>query len=127
NYGNNHGQQPSHKRHNTRGQNVARAYVAGNNKERGYEGTLPLCNKCKLLHVGPCTIRCGKCNKIGHLTRNCKVTNSTTSTQKGQMVNQRVVTYFECGVQGHYRKDYPKIKNQNRGDKARIPDAHRVG
>ncbi|GJX74992.1 hypothetical protein Tco_0313587 [Tanacetum coccineum] len=25
--------------------------------------------------------------------------------------------------QGHYRKDCPKIKNQNRGNKARVPDA----
>ncbi|GKA99574.1 putative reverse transcriptase domain-containing protein, partial [Tanacetum coccineum] len=123
NYGNNHGQQPSHKRQNTGGQNVARAYVVGNNEEREYKGTLPFCNKCKLHHVGPCTVRCGKCNKIGHLTRNCKVTNSTTSTQRGQMVNQRAVTCFECGAQGHYRKDCPKIKNQNRGDKARVPDA----
>ncbi|GJS84481.1 putative reverse transcriptase domain-containing protein [Tanacetum coccineum] len=123
NYGNNHGQQPPHKRQNTGGQNVARAYVAGNNEERQYEGTLPLCNKCKLHHVGPCTARCGKCNKIGHLTRNCRVTNSTTPTQRGQMVNQRVVTCFECGAQGHYRKDCPKIKNQNRGNKARVPDA----
>ncbi|GJR86447.1 putative reverse transcriptase domain-containing protein [Tanacetum coccineum] len=123
NYGNNHGQQPPHKRQNTGGQNVARAYVAGNNEERQYEGTLPLCNKCKLHHVGPCTTRCGKCNKIGHLTRNCRVTNPTTPTQRGQMVNQRVVTCFECGAQGHYRKDCPKIKNQNRGNKARVPDA----
>ncbi|GJS07202.1 reverse transcriptase domain-containing protein [Tanacetum coccineum] len=46
-----------------------------------------------------------------------------TPTQRGQMVNQRVVTCFECGAQGHYRKDCPKIKNQNRGDKARVPDA----
>ncbi|GJU54646.1 putative reverse transcriptase domain-containing protein [Tanacetum coccineum] len=93
------------------------------NKERKYEGTLPLCNKCKLHHVGPCTIRCGKCNKVGHLTRNCRVTNPTTPTQRGQIVNQRVVTCFECGAQGHYRKDCPKIKNQNRGNKARVPDA----
>ncbi|GJU02032.1 putative reverse transcriptase domain-containing protein [Tanacetum coccineum] len=123
NYGNNRGQQPPHKRQNTRGQNVARAYVAGNNEERKYEGTLPLCNKCKLHHVGPCTIRCGKCNKVGHLTRNCRVTNPTTPTQRGQIVNQRVVTCFECGAQGHYRKDCPKIKNQNRGNKTSVPDA----
>ncbi|GJY09154.1 putative reverse transcriptase domain-containing protein [Tanacetum coccineum] len=123
NYGNNRGQQPPFKRQNTGGQNVARAYMAGNNEKKEYEGTLPFCNKCKLHHVGPCTIRCGKCNKIGHLTRNCKVTNSTTSTQRGQMVNQRDVTCFECGAPGHYRKDCPKVKNQNRGDKARVPDA----
>ncbi|GJU84357.1 putative reverse transcriptase domain-containing protein [Tanacetum coccineum] len=123
NYGNNRGQQPPHKRQNTGGQNVARAYVAGNNEEKKYEGTLPLCNKCKFHHVGPCTVRCGKCNKVGHLPRNCRVTNPTTPTQRGQIVNQRVVTCFECGAQGHYRKDCPKIKNQNRGNKARVPDA----
>ncbi|GKE28101.1 putative reverse transcriptase domain-containing protein [Tanacetum coccineum] len=104
-------------------QNVARAYVAGNNEEKKYEGTFPLCNKCKFHHVGPCTVRCGRCNKVGHLTKNCRVTNPTTPTQRGQIVNQKVVTCFECGAQGHYRSDCPKIKNQNRGNKARIPDA----
>ncbi|GJV19391.1 putative reverse transcriptase domain-containing protein [Tanacetum coccineum] len=73
----------------------------------------------KRLNVGgPCTVRCGKCNKVGHLTRDCKVTNSTTSTQRGQVVNQRVLTCFECGRQGYYMSDYPKLKDQNRGNKA---------
>ncbi|GJY59744.1 putative reverse transcriptase domain-containing protein [Tanacetum coccineum] len=94
-----------------------------NNGEKKYEGTLPLCNKCKLHHVGPCTVRCGKCNRVGHLPRNCRVTNPATPTQRGQIVNQRVVTCFECGTPGHYRSDCPKIKNQNRGNKARVPDA----
>ncbi|GKC95962.1 putative reverse transcriptase domain-containing protein [Tanacetum coccineum] len=97
--------------------------MAGNNKKKEYEGTLPFCNKCKLHHVGPCTIRCRKCNKIRHLTRNYKVTNSTTSTQRGQMVNQRYVTCFECGTPRHFQKDCPKVNNQNHGDKARVPDA----
>ncbi|GJW17803.1 putative reverse transcriptase domain-containing protein [Tanacetum coccineum] len=123
NYGNNCGQQPLFKRQNTGGQNVARAYVAVNNEKKEYEGTLPFCNKCKLHHVGPCTISCGKCNKIGHLTRDCKVTNSTTSTQRGKMVNQRDVTCFECGAPRHFRKDCPKVKNQNHGNKTRVPDA----
>nr|GEV45008.1 hypothetical protein [Tanacetum cinerariifolium] len=69
------GQQPPFKR-----QNVARSYMAGNNERRIYNGPLPLCNKCKFHHEGPCTVRCGKCNKVGHLTWDCKATNSTTST-----------------------------------------------
>ncbi|GJX50800.1 reverse transcriptase domain-containing protein [Tanacetum coccineum] len=114
----NHGQQPPFKRPNVGGQNVARAYTAGNNEKKPYNGLLPLCNKCKLHHEGPCTVRCGKCNKVGHLTQDCKVTISTTSTQRGQVVNQRVVTCFECGRQGHYRSDCPKLKDQNCGNKA---------
>ncbi|GJS38858.1 putative reverse transcriptase domain-containing protein [Tanacetum coccineum] len=66
----------------------------------------------------PCTVRCGKCNKVGHLTWDCKVTNSATSTQRGQVVNQRVFTCFECGRQGYYKSDYPKLKDQNHGNKA---------
>nr|GEU88217.1 hypothetical protein [Tanacetum cinerariifolium] len=113
------GQQPPFKRPNVGGQNVARAYMAGNNKRKPYNGPLPLCNKCKLHHEGPCTVRCRKCNKVKHLTQDCKVTNSTTSTQRGQVVNQRVVTCFKCGRQGHYRSDFPKMKDQNHGNKAR--------
>nr|GEU59472.1 hypothetical protein [Tanacetum cinerariifolium] len=114
----NRGQQPPSKRPNPGGQNVARAYTDGNNERRPYNGPLSLCNKCKLHHEGPCTMRCGKRNKVGHLTRDYKLTISTTSTQKGQVVNQRIITCFECGRQGHYRSDCPKLKDQNHGNKS---------
>nr|GEV05103.1 hypothetical protein [Tanacetum cinerariifolium] len=60
----NRGQQPSFKRQTTTGQNVARAYTAGNNERKGFVGSFPYCNKCRLHHEGLCTIRCGKCKKI---------------------------------------------------------------
>nr|GEV20933.1 putative reverse transcriptase domain-containing protein [Tanacetum cinerariifolium] len=69
----NSGQQPPFKRHNVGGQNVARAYTAGNNERRVYNGPLPLCNKFKFHHEGLCTVRCGKCNKVGHWTRDYEI------------------------------------------------------
>ncbi|GJX62850.1 putative reverse transcriptase domain-containing protein [Tanacetum coccineum] len=125
----NRGQQPPFKRPNVGGQNVARAYTAGNNEKKPYNGQLPLCNKCKLHHKRPCTVRCGKCNKVGHLTRDCKVTISTILTQRGQVVSQKVVTSYECGGQGHYRSDCPKLKDRNHenkaGNKNRVGEAKR--
>nr|GEU82436.1 putative reverse transcriptase domain-containing protein [Tanacetum cinerariifolium] len=67
----NHRHQPPFKRPNVRSQNIERAYTAGNNERKPYNGPLPFCNKCKLYYEGPCTVRCGKCNKVGHLTRDC--------------------------------------------------------
>ncbi|GJX22416.1 putative reverse transcriptase domain-containing protein, partial [Tanacetum coccineum] len=65
----NRGQQPPFKRQNTSGQNVARAYTAGNNERKGYDGPLPYCNKCRRT--------------------------------------------------GHFRRDCPKLRNQNRGNQTR--------
>ncbi|GKF89699.1 hypothetical protein Tco_0263662, partial [Tanacetum coccineum] len=72
-------------------QNVARAYTAKNNERKPYNGSFPLCNKCKLHYERPCTVRCGKCNKVGHLTQDSK--------------------------QGQYKSDCPKLKDQNHGNK----------
>ncbi|GJX78444.1 putative reverse transcriptase domain-containing protein [Tanacetum coccineum] len=79
----NRGQQPPFKRPNVGGQNVARAYTAGNNERKPYNGPLPLCNKCKLHYEGPCTVRCGKCNKVGHLTRDCKLKDQNRGNKAG--------------------------------------------
>ncbi|GKA74833.1 putative reverse transcriptase domain-containing protein [Tanacetum coccineum] len=74
-------------------------------------------SKCKLHHEGPCTVKCGKCNKVGHMTRDCMNAVAVPTTQRAPVVNQRVPTCFECGRQGHYRNECPKLKNQNSGNK----------
>nr|GEX53551.1 reverse transcriptase domain-containing protein [Tanacetum cinerariifolium] len=38
----------------------------------GYNRPYPLCRKYTLHHTGPCTVKCQKCNKIGHQTRKCR-------------------------------------------------------
>nr|GEV10951.1 putative reverse transcriptase domain, ribonuclease H-like domain, aspartic peptidase domain protein [Tanacetum cinerariifolium] len=37
---------------------------------------------------------------------------------KAQGANVRGITCFECGVQGHYKNDCPKLKNGNQGNRA---------
>nr|GEY09415.1 hypothetical protein [Tanacetum cinerariifolium] len=122
NHRDNYGQQPPFKRQNTRCQNVSRAYTTGNNEKKVYGGTLPYCNRCNLHYEGQCIVKCHKCKRIGHLARDCMSAVAVT-TQETLGPNQRVVTCFECGAQGHYRKECPKVKNQNRRNKARVPDA----
>nr|GEY27523.1 hypothetical protein [Tanacetum cinerariifolium] len=92
----NRGQQPVFKRQNVRGHNLARAYTAENKEKKGYVGSLPYCNKCKMHHTGPCTVRCGKCKRVGHMTRDCKFT-VTPNTQTALAGNQPVIVCYECG------------------------------
>ncbi|GKA94200.1 putative reverse transcriptase domain-containing protein [Tanacetum coccineum] len=95
----NRGQQPVFKRQNVRGQIVARAYTAGNNEKKGYVESLPYCNKCKIHHAGPCTVRCGNCKRVGHMTRDCKVT-ITPNTQRAPVENQHEATAKAYAIGG---------------------------
>ncbi|GKD32593.1 putative reverse transcriptase domain-containing protein [Tanacetum coccineum] len=53
------------------------------------------------------------------MATDCMNAVATTTTQRATVVNQRVGTCFEYGSQGHFKKDCPKLKNQNRRNKAR--------
>ncbi|GKD58838.1 putative reverse transcriptase domain-containing protein [Tanacetum coccineum] len=109
-----------------RSHNVARAYTAGNNEKNGYVGSLPYYNKCKLHHAGSCTVRCGNCKRVGHITRNC-TTIVTPNTQRAPVRNQSGIFCYECGRPGHFRKDYPKLRNQNRGNKTENKNGNKTG
>ncbi|GKC82043.1 putative reverse transcriptase domain-containing protein, partial [Tanacetum coccineum] len=80
-----------------------------------------------LHHEGLCTIRCGNCKKVGHLTRDCRVT-VTPNTQRAAVGNQQGISCYECGRSGHFRKDCPKLRSQNQtGGKGVIAKAYAVG
>ncbi|GKC26580.1 putative reverse transcriptase domain-containing protein [Tanacetum coccineum] len=121
----NRGQQPVFKWQNIRGQNVARAYTVGNNEKKGYVGSLPYCNKCKLHHAGPCTMRCGNCKRVSHITRVCTDI-VTLNAQRALVGNQLGIVCYECGRPRHFRKDCPRLRNQNRGNKIRNNDGNKT-
>ncbi|GJQ95241.1 reverse transcriptase domain-containing protein [Tanacetum coccineum] len=94
---------------------------AGSSDKKPYGGSRPLCSKCNYHHDGPCAPKCYKCNKYGHIARDCRGTGNANNinNQKGTGSGQKP-TCFECGAQGHFRKDCPRMKNNkgNRGNQA---------
>ncbi|GJW83798.1 putative reverse transcriptase domain-containing protein [Tanacetum coccineum] len=110
---NNQNQQQPFKRNN-----VAWAYTAGPGEKKPYGGINPLCPKCNYHHDGSCAPKCTNCKRIGHLARDCKIRPATANNnQRAQGRNQRVLTCYECGAQGHFRSDFPKLKNENQGNR----------
>nr|GEZ75644.1 putative reverse transcriptase domain-containing protein [Tanacetum cinerariifolium] len=89
-------------------------------------GSLPYCSKCKLHHKGLCTIKCRNCKKVGHQTRDCRVT-VNPNTQGATVGNQQGVVCYECGRPRHFRKDFPKLRNQNHGNQTRNKTGNKTG
>ncbi|GJR36104.1 putative reverse transcriptase domain-containing protein [Tanacetum coccineum] len=112
---NNHGhqQQPFKRR------NVAKVYNMGTGKKKPYGESLPKCTKCHFHHNSPCTQKCHKYNKVGHFTRGCRSTGNTNiaNTQKGNGAAPKGNGCFECGAPGHFKRDCPKLKNKDGGNR----------
>ncbi|GKA98560.1 putative reverse transcriptase domain-containing protein [Tanacetum coccineum] len=86
--------------------------------KKKYATTLPLCTKCNYHHKGQCAPKCNICKKIGHLAQNYRT--------PAAIEYQRTLTCYECGGLGHYKRDYPELKNQNHGNQARSTEAREM-
>nr|GFB74950.1 hypothetical protein [Tanacetum cinerariifolium] len=131
-YGNNQNQPQQNKR-----QNTGRAYAAGNSDINIYTRPKPLCSKCDYHHEGPCPPRCNNCKRVGHLTRDCKSrpanannnnnTNNNNRNNKNNTNNnnnnQKANGCYECRAQGHFKRNGPKLKNNNHGNQGRNDNA----
>ncbi|GJT49296.1 putative reverse transcriptase domain-containing protein [Tanacetum coccineum] len=76
-------------------------------RTKKYHGNLPLCTRCTLHHTGVCTVKCQTCNKVGHLTRNCRSKGPAT----GSNLLSVSVTCHAYGEKGHYKNQCSKIDN----------------
>ncbi|GJU47098.1 putative reverse transcriptase domain-containing protein [Tanacetum coccineum] len=69
-------------------QNTSQAYTVGSGEKNPYGGSKPLCAKCNY-------------HTMVHVLLNA-------TSQKP--------TCYECGAYGHFKTDFPKLKNNNRGN-----------
>ncbi|GJV17025.1 putative reverse transcriptase domain-containing protein [Tanacetum coccineum] len=58
---------------------------------------------------GPCTVKCNTCNKVGHLTKNCRNKGPAT----GSNLLQVTVTCHACEEKRHYANQCRKTTNNN--------------
>ncbi|GJS78383.1 reverse transcriptase domain-containing protein [Tanacetum coccineum] len=90
-------------------QETFRSYAVTRTENNGYIGNRPLCKKCTMHHTGPCTVKCNTCNKVGHLTKNCR--------NKGPAIGSNLlpvtVTCHACGEKGHYANQCRKTTTNN--------------
>ncbi|GJT29106.1 putative reverse transcriptase domain-containing protein [Tanacetum coccineum] len=107
--------------HNKR-QNTGQAYTAGNSDRKSYAGSKPLCSKCNYNHEGPCPPKCSNCKRVGHATKDCRIrpanNNNNNNNRNNNNNNQKGNGCYECGAQGHFRRNCPKLKNNDRGNQA---------
>nr|GFB62459.1 reverse transcriptase domain-containing protein [Tanacetum cinerariifolium] len=92
---------------------VARAYTTGSNEKKAYTENLPYHNKCKLHHVGPCTVKYGNCKRVGHMTRDCKAFVAAMNHRAHVANPKATITCYKYGRLGHFRNECQKLRNQN--------------
>ncbi|GJV56467.1 reverse transcriptase domain-containing protein [Tanacetum coccineum] len=101
----------NNRRQQNRRQEAGRAYAVTSLENGRYVGDLPLCKRCNYHHTGRCTGRCNNCNRMGHLSKNCRSKKPATRS------NQLPVTVVchACGEKGHYTNQCQKTNINAQG------------
>ncbi|GJZ81976.1 reverse transcriptase domain-containing protein [Tanacetum coccineum] len=105
NCNNNSNRNNDHQQQQNRRQETVRAYAI-TPTENVYKKP-SLCRKCNLHRTGPCTVKCQTCNKVGHLTRNCK--NKGPATRSN--LQPVLVTCHAYGEKGHNKSQCSRVNN----------------
>ncbi|GJR45220.1 putative reverse transcriptase domain-containing protein [Tanacetum coccineum] len=80
-----------------------------------YARNLTKCNRCNLHHHGPCPPKCRRCQRMGHMEKDCRARLPSAGDDFLQNM-----TCFSCGKKGHYKNKCSKAGNQqNEGARAR--------
>nr|GEV25837.1 hypothetical protein [Tanacetum cinerariifolium] len=90
-------------------QEAVKAYATTPAENNRYNGNSPLCKKCTMHHIRPCTAKCNTCNKVGHLTKNYRNKGPAT----GSNLLPVKVTCHACGEKSHYANQCRKTTNNN--------------
>ncbi|GKA67448.1 reverse transcriptase domain-containing protein [Tanacetum coccineum] len=77
---------------------------------RSIEGNVTT-SKPQTLEEGPYNVKCQTCNKVGHLTRNCR--NKGPATRSN--LQPISVTCHACGEKGHYKSQCSRANNNAHG------------
>ncbi|GJV70211.1 reverse transcriptase domain-containing protein [Tanacetum coccineum] len=98
-------------------QNTGQAYTAGNSDRKSYAGSKPLCSKCNYNHEGPCLPKCSNCKRVGHLAKDCRsrpANANNNNNRNNNNNNQKGNGCYECGAQGHFKRNCPRCVNNDR-------------
>ena len=93
-------------------QEGVKVYAVETAGKKTYAGKHPLCNRCKLHHSGPCTVKCNNCQKIGHMARDCRSKTVARAHTTPENNRKAEVTCYGCGKKGHYRNECREPKYQ---------------
>ncbi|GJV68768.1 putative reverse transcriptase domain-containing protein [Tanacetum coccineum] len=115
NNNNNRNRNNNYHQQQNRRQETTRAYAAVLTENRGYAGNIPKCNCCNFHHCGRCPPKCQKCQRTGHLEKDCRAILPGACNDLLQNA-----TCYGCGEKGHLKNKCPKAGNQhNEGARAR--------